>query len=98
MKWPMEILTRRTASDKILRDKEFNISKNPKYDGYERCPASIVYRFFEKKSSTGGGFEMMSSKKLAEQLHKPITEKFEKRKVHPSFKDNIWVLILQICN
>ena len=27
-------LTRRTASDKILHDKAFNIAKNPKYDGY----------------------------------------------------------------
>ena len=29
-------LTRRTATDKLLRDKAFNIAKNPKYDGYER--------------------------------------------------------------
>ena len=35
-------LKRRTASDKILRDKAFNIAKNPKYDGYQRGLASIV--------------------------------------------------------
>ena len=35
-------LTKRTASHKILRDKEFNIAKNPKYDGYQRGLASIV--------------------------------------------------------
>ena len=35
-------LTRRTASDTILRDRAFNISKNPKYDGYQRCLASMV--------------------------------------------------------
>ena len=29
-------LARRTASDKVLRDKAFNIAKNPKYDGYQR--------------------------------------------------------------
>ena len=29
-------LTRRTFSDKILRDKVFNIAKNPKHDGYQR--------------------------------------------------------------
>ena len=40
-------LTRRTTSDKILRDKEFNIAKNPKYDGYQRGPASMVYKFFD---------------------------------------------------
>ena len=42
-------LTRRTASDKILRDKVFNIAKNPKYDGYRRGLGSMVYRFFDKK-------------------------------------------------
>ena len=42
-------LTRRTASDKILPDKEFNIAKNPKYDGYQRGLASMVYTFFDKK-------------------------------------------------
>ena len=47
-------LARRTASDKILRDKAFNIAKNPKYDGYQRGLASMVYKFFDKKS-TGSG-------------------------------------------
>ena len=46
-------LTRRIASDKILRDKAFNIAKNPKYDGHERRLASMVYRFFDKKNSGG---------------------------------------------
>ena len=44
-------LTRRTASDKILCDKAFNIAKNPKYDGYQRGLASMVYKFFDKKAS-----------------------------------------------
>ena len=44
-------LTRRTASDKKLHDKAFNIAKNPKYDGYERGIASVVYKFFDKKAS-----------------------------------------------
>ena len=47
-------LTRRTASYKILRYKAFNIAKNPKYDGYQRGLASMVYKFFDKKS-TGSG-------------------------------------------
>ena len=42
-------LARRTASDKILRDKTFNIAKNPKYYGYQRGLASMVYTFFYKK-------------------------------------------------
>ena len=40
-------LTRRTAFDKILRDKPFNIAKNPKYDGYQGGLASMVYKFFD---------------------------------------------------
>ena len=44
-------LPRRTASDKIFREKQFNIAKNSKYDGYQRGLASMVYNFFDKKSS-----------------------------------------------
>ena len=47
-------LARRTASDKILRGKAFNIAKNPKYGGYQRGLTSMVYKFFDKKS-TGSG-------------------------------------------
>ena len=43
-------LPRRMASDKVLRDKAFNIDKNPKYDGYQRVLASMVYNFYDKKS------------------------------------------------
>ena len=46
-------LPRRTASGKVLRDKAFNIAKNPKYDGYQRGLASIVYNLFDKKSAGG---------------------------------------------
>ena len=45
-------LKKRTASDKSLRDKAFNIAKNPKYDGYQRGLASMVYKFFDKKSAS----------------------------------------------
>ena len=44
-------LARRTASDKVLRDKAFNIAKNPKYDEYQRGIASMVYKCFDKKSA-----------------------------------------------
>ena len=43
-------LNRRTAADKVLRDKAFNISKNPKYDGYQRVLASMVCKLFDKKN------------------------------------------------
>ena len=83
-------LTRRTTSDKILRDKAFNIASNPKYDGYQRGLASML-QFVGKKTS-GGAIKNknMSNKELAEELHKPIIRKFYKRKVHSSFIDNIW--------
>ena len=45
-------LARRTASDKVLRDKAFNIAKNRKYDGYQRGVASMVYKLFDKKSAS----------------------------------------------
>ena len=66
-------LTRRTASDKILRDKAFNIAKNPKYDEYQRGLTSMICRFFDKETS-GSGIENenMSDQQLSEELHKPI--------------------------
>ena len=42
-------LARGTASEKILRDKAFNIAKNPKYDGYQHELASMAHRFLMKK-------------------------------------------------
>ena len=72
-----KILTRRKAYDKILRDKAFNISKNWKYDGSQRGLASMVYKFFDKKTSVGAiKNENTSNKELREELHKPIIRKF----------------------
>ena len=51
-------LARRAASDKLLRDKTFNIAKNPKYDGYQRGLASMFYNFFDKKLK-GCGFNIL---------------------------------------
>ena len=85
-------LKRRTASDKLLREKAFNIDKNPKYDGYQRGHASTVYKFFDKKSASSGvvNNEIKQNLQLAKELHKPIIRKFKKRKVYSGFKDNIW--------
>ena len=44
-------LLRSTASDKVLRDKAFNIAKNRKYDGYQSGIASMAYKVFDGKSS-----------------------------------------------
>ena len=70
-------LVRRTAFDKVLRDKAFNIAKNPKYDGYQRGLASMVYKFFDKKSKGSGvNIPLESNEELAKELHKPIIRKF----------------------
>ena len=47
-------LEKRTQSDKVLKDKAFAMANNPKYDGYQRGFASMVYKFFNKKSKGGG--------------------------------------------
>ena len=47
-------LAKRIAPDKVLRDKVFNVAKNPKYDVYQRGLASMVYKFFDKNSSGSG--------------------------------------------
>ena len=44
-------LATRTAADKVLRDQAINISKDPKYDGYQRGLASLVYKYFDKKTA-----------------------------------------------
>ena len=60
-------LKRRIASDKILRDKAFNIRKNPKSHGYQRGLASIVYKLFEKKTKGSGvNILLQFNKQLAE--------------------------------
>ena len=84
-------LIRKTFSDNVLRDKAFNIAKNPKYDGYQRGLASMVYTFFDKKfTSSSVNILLEFNKHLAKELHKPIIKKFEKRKVYSWLRDNIW--------
>ena len=82
-------LKRRTASDKILRDKAFNIAKNPKYDGHQRGLASMIYKFFDKVSK-GSGVNILLEVNEQLALHKSIIRKFKKRQVYSGFKDNIW--------
>ena len=66
------------------------MQKNPKYDGYQRGLASMVYKFFDKTSAKGSGISNRENSELANELHQPIIRKFKKRKVYSSFKDNIW--------
>ena len=77
-------------ANKLLHNKAFNITKNPKYDRYQRELASIVYKLFDKRSSSSAvKSENMLNQNLSEELHKSIIRKLEKWKVHLSFIDNI---------
>ena len=80
-------LKRRTQSDRVLKDKAFKIASYQRSNGYERGLASMVYKFFDKQSKGAG---LKENQQLANELHKPIIKKFNKRKVYSSFKDNIW--------
>ena len=90
-------LLNRTRADKVLKNKAYEIASDPKYDGYQRGLAAMVYKFFDKKTN-GSKVKRaertqrasgVSNVKLAEELHKPVIKKFNKRKVYSSFKD-IW--------
>ena len=82
-------LTKRTQSDKVLWNTAFKIASDPKYDGYQRRLAWMVYKFFDKKSSRSG-VDAEPNYQLANALHKPIIRKLKRRKVYSSFKVNIW--------
>ena len=102
-------LINRTKSDKFLKDKAYDIARNPEYDGYQRSLASMVYKFFDKKATAepnakhvmGNDVKKLkdtakpsslerSFSILADELHKPVIKKFNKRQVYSQFKDNLW--------
>ena len=64
-------LAKRTISDKILKDRASEIARNGKYDGYQRALASMIYKFFDKKTRLG----VSVNEKLAEELHKAVIKK-----------------------
>ena len=74
---------RGTISDKILKDRVYEIAR---YQGYQRALASMVYKFLNKKTGSGASV----NEQLPEELYRPVTEKFKRRKVYARFKDNIW--------
>ena len=87
-------LERRTQSDKVLKDKAFEIASNPKHHGYQRELASMIYKSFNKKPKrTGIKNEIKKNQQLANELYKPVIRMFRKR-VYLLFKDNIWGLDL----
>ena len=80
-------LTKRTQSDKFLRDKAFKIVSDPKYDCYQRELSSMIYKCFDK-TSCRSGFGTEPNYQLANELHRQIIRTFKKRKVYSSFRDN----------
>ena len=69
-------LAKRTQSDKVLRDRAFKIASDPKYDGYQRRLASMVYKFFDKVSSGSDVTATEPNYQLANELHKQTVRKF----------------------
>ena len=76
-----------------MKDRAYEIAWNRGYDEYQRALASMFYKFLDKKTESGA---IATSKvgisvtdQLAEELHKPVTKKFKRRKVYARFKDNI---------
>ena len=65
-------LADKTISDKILKDRAFEVAKNCIHDGYQRALASMVYKVFEKKT----GSRVSLNEQLVEELHKPVIKKF----------------------
>ena len=57
-------------------------------DGYQGVLASMVYKFFDKK--TGSRAIASVNEQLAKELHKPVIKILKKRKVYARFTDNIY--------
>ena len=71
---------KRTQSDIVLRDKAFKTASDPKYDGYQRGLASMVYKVLDRKSS-GSGVANEPKYQLANELHKTTNySKIQKKK------------------
>ena len=73
-----------------MYEKAFNIAKNQKNDGFQRGLPSMVYKFFDKKIS-GSGIKNYVKQRVSWRINKPFVKKFNKREVHSSSIDNIWV-------
>ena len=99
-------LNRRTAANKVLRDKVFNIAKNPKYDGYQHGLLSMVYNFFDKKETvslvdkpaSGGTVKnkIISNKELPET--NKFLESLRKKKYTHLLLTIFRVQVKQICS
>ena len=79
-------VAKRTISDKILKDKTYEIARNCNYNGYQNVLPSMVYKFFDKKTEWG----IIVNEPLVEELYKPVIKKIKRRKVYARYEDNIY--------
>ena len=93
-------LVKRTQSDKVLKDKAFNIASDPKYDGYQRGLASMVSKFFDKKSKGSGISTSLANKSANNQIINwqmnfinQLLENIKKEKFIHHIEIIVWVLI-----
>ena len=85
-------LVKRTQSAKVLRDKAFKIASDPKYDGYQRGLAPMVYKFFDNKS-TGSGVATESNCQFPNELYRRLLENSrDEKSIHPWFRQT-WLII-----
>ena len=71
-------LMNRTKSDKVLRDKAYNVASNPEYDGYQRGLASMVYKFFDKKSMGSGMVKHSSLERMGSGINTTKSNSLER--------------------
>ena len=79
-------ISKRTISDTILKDRAYEIARNHTYCRYQRALASMVDKFFDKKT----GSAISVNKQLAVELHKSEIKKFGKKKYMPHLKTIFW--------
>ena len=86
-------LAKKTTSEKIFKDRGYEIARNCNYDGYQRALASMVYKLFDMKIGSGAIAASKAgvsvNEQVAEELQKPVIKKFKRRKLYAIFKDNI---------
>ena len=70
-------LPERTVSDKVLKDRPYEITLNPKYVGYQRGSARMLNKIFDK---IGSGTKANVNEVLTQELHKPVFKKIRKKK------------------
>ena len=70
-----DLVAKTTISDKVLKERAYEIARNPKYNEHQRVLPSMFYRSFNKK--TGSGVSVNEG--IAEELHKPVIKNSKKK-------------------